>query len=187
MTRLLPADVTRLVRECLRLHVGRRCPAWIDALMSQHMRGLEMDTYISMTVWATRSIDHAQNWAWFGMLGSEEEGGDARVTVELDVHRNSCDWKLTWIWGNTQPREVSKYNYPPAAGITRLLDEIRSYFACRRAESSGTIEVPSSWQEWSSFVSLWLFSQAPATIGSAGDACEVAAPPPREPATLSRI
>ena len=111
-------------------------------------------------------------------------GGDARVTVD---HRSSCDWKLTCIRGNTQLHEVSRYNYRLHAGITRLLNEIRSYFACRRAEPSGTMEVPSSWQEWSSFVSLWLFSQAPATIGSAGDACEVAAPSQRQRRALPRV
>ena len=35
-TRFLPGDVTRLVREYLRLHVGGRCPAWIDDLLWQH-------------------------------------------------------------------------------------------------------------------------------------------------------
>ena len=170
-TRFLPGDVTRLVREYLRLHVGGRCPAWIDDLLWQHRQGLEEDTHVSITVWTTRNIDHAiyhQDWAWLGLLGmcsaDEEETNDkgAQVTVELDNYRSSSDWKLKCMRGNIQLHEISGFCCRSQKGITDVLNEIRSWFACRRAKPIGTIEVPSSWQEWRSFVSLWLFSQAPA-------------------------
>ena len=168
-TRFLPGDVTRLVREYLRLHANRRCPAWIDDLLWQQLRGLEVDTYISMTVWATRNIDHAiyrQDWTWLGMSSSDEEetnDNGAQVTVELDVYRSSCHWKLKCMRGNTQLRKITGCSCRSQASITNVLHEIRGHFACRRARPSATMEVPSSWQEWRSFVSLWLFGpQAPA-------------------------
>ena len=46
----LPADVTRLVRECLRMHVGKRCPAWIDGLLVQQLQGLGMDSEVIFTI-----------------------------------------------------------------------------------------------------------------------------------------
>ena len=47
-TRFLPGDVTWLVREYLRLQVGRRCPAWIDDLLWQQLQGLDVDTHTSL-------------------------------------------------------------------------------------------------------------------------------------------
>ena len=166
-TRFLPGDVTRLVREYLRLHVGGRCPAWIDDLLWQHRQGLEEDTHVSITVWSTRNIDHAvyhQDWAWLSKCDADEvETNDkgAQVTVELDIFRGSYELKLNCMLGNTQMGQISEYCCR-LQGITHVLDEIRSWFACRHAKPSGSMEVPSSWQEWRSFVSLWLFSQAPA-------------------------
>ena len=126
-----------------------------------------MDAYISMTVCAVRHIDHAifHDWTWLDMSNSdEEEEDDARVTVELQLLSESYHWRLECVRGNTQLRETTGYSCPWARepGIIYVLKEIRSCFACRDAKPSGTMEVPSSWQEWRSFVSLWLFSEAPA-------------------------
>ena len=37
LTWSLPGDAMRLVRECLRVHVGERCSAWIDDLLWQQL------------------------------------------------------------------------------------------------------------------------------------------------------
>ena len=75
MTRFLPGDVTRLVRECLRVHVGERCPEWIDDLLWQQLQGLEVNAHLSKTVRAIRNIGHAifHDWAWLDMSSSDEE------------------------------------------------------------------------------------------------------------------
>ena len=39
----------RLVRECLRVHVGARCPAWIGDLLWAQLRALPYEHYRRIT------------------------------------------------------------------------------------------------------------------------------------------
>ena len=166
LTRSLPGDAIRLVRECLRVHVGERCPEWIDDLLLQHQQGLRWYEHISMTVCAIRHVNPAicHDWTWLDMSSSDEDDEDAQVTVELRIHSESYSWSLMCERGSTLLHDDAGYSDPWARqpSIIRVLEEIRRCFARGDAEPGGTMEVPSSLQEWRSFVSLWLFSEAPA-------------------------
>ena len=87
-TRFLPADVTRLVRECLRVHVGERCPAWIDGLLMQQLHGLGVDAEMTFTVSAIRHIDPASShdWTWLGKSSSDEKEEYAHVAAEFTLY-----------------------------------------------------------------------------------------------------
>ena len=79
-TRALPADVHRLVRECLRMRVGKHCPAWIDELLWRHLRedGLVIE--------ASRTVAPGicpKGEIYFG--GSSETEADAGVLVTLPL------------------------------------------------------------------------------------------------------
>ena len=164
-TRFLPADVTRLVRECLRVHMGARCPAWFDDLLWQHLPRLEGGHLKCRTLvtLASRNIDPAicpQHWRCFGKSSSDEEETDdegVRVTLELEV--SNCKWigylwRLECVRGGTQGADVVTGNSTDS--LTKVLDKLRGHFDCRRAGPSATMEVPSSLKDWHSFVGLWL-------------------------------
>ena len=201
-TRFLPADVTRLVRECLRVHVGARCPAWIDDLLWNQVRALPWGTYrrITVTFCVSRNIDYGiyrqDETSWgrtslrpchmptrSGLSSSDEhETDDAPVRVEvlMVVDDHICRWLLRCLQGDTELRVCGNLCF--MLSVTELLTEIRSRFDGRRAGPSGSMEVPSTWQEWRSFISLWLFGPpAPkqATLAKwlryrpASDTCEL--------------
>ena len=164
-TRFLPADVTRLVRECLRVHVGKRCPAWIDGLLVQQLQGLGVDAEVTFTVCAIRHIDPASfhDWTWLGMSSSDEKEEDAQVTVEFTLYRHGYLWDLKGMRGNTLLLHHGWGHFDDRTGqpsILSCLKQSRRRFARRDTEPCGTLEVPSSLQEWRSFLSLWLFSEA---------------------------
>ena len=73
----------RLVRECLRVHVGERCPEWIDDLMWQH-RCLEWGEHIAITVSAIRHVNPAlfHEWTWLD-ASSTDKDEDAQVNRDL--------------------------------------------------------------------------------------------------------
>ncbi len=125
-----------------------------------------MNAHISKTVCAIRHIDHAifHDWMLLDMSSSDEEEEDAHVTVELLLLSEGYNWSLKCVRGNTLLHDDAGYSDPWARqpGIIYVLKEIRRCFGRRDAEPCGTMEVPSSLQEWRSFVSLWLFSEAPA-------------------------
>ena len=92
MTRFLPGDVTRLVRECLRVHVGERCPEWIDDLLWQQLPRLVGNPRPrNFVTWMSRNIDPAiypQELTFFDESNSDEEEMDdegVRVTVMLEA------------------------------------------------------------------------------------------------------
>ena len=175
MTRFLPGDVTRLVRECLRVHVGERCPEWIDDLLWQQLPRLVGNPRPrNFVTWMSRNIDPAiypQELTFFDESSSDEEEMDdegVRVTVMLEACGLGCPQECTianGIWGyrwtircrrgDTQLR--NKVGYHCNESLTKVLEELRGHFDCRRAGPSATMDVPSSLQEWRSFISLWLF------------------------------
>ena len=85
-TQMLPADVVQLVQECLRLHVGKRCPAWIDSLFVQQLQGFGMDSEVIFTVCAVRHINLAHDWAWLNVSSSDNKDEDAKVTVKFTIY-----------------------------------------------------------------------------------------------------
>ena len=64
-------------------------------------------------------------------------------------------WTISCVRGDTQLR--NKVGYYIDDSLTKVLEELRGHFDCRRAGPSATMDVPSSLQEWRSFISLWLF------------------------------
>ena len=77
----------------------------------------------------------------------------------MDGPRAYGKWGYRWAircWrGDTQLQD--KMGDHSRVNLTEVLDELRGHFDCRRAGPSATMEVPSSLQEWRSFISLWLF------------------------------
>ena len=116
-----------------------------------------------MTVSAIRHVNPAlfHDWTWLDMSSSDEDE-DAQVTVELRIHTESYAWSLMCVQGSTLLHNGDGYSDPWARrpSIICVLEEIRRCFARHDAEPGGTMEVPSSLQEWRSFISLWLFSKA---------------------------
>ena len=125
-TRFLPADVTRLVRECLRVHVGARCPAWIDDLLWNQVRALPWGTYrrITVTFCVSGNIDYGiyrqDETSWgrtslrpchmptrSGLSSSDEHETDdtpVRVEVLMVVDDHICRWLLRCLQGDTELR-----------------------------------------------------------------------------------
>ena len=69
--------------------------------------------------------------------------------------KTTCRWTLRCLQGDTKLRVCG--NIWIMLSITEIVTEIRSRFDGRRSGPSGSMEVPPTWQEWCSFVSLWLF------------------------------
>ena len=88
---------------------------------------------------------------------NEHETDDkaVQVAVLLVVEDNICRWRLKCLRGDTELRVQGDLFF--MLSITELLNEIRSRFDGRRSGPSGAMEVPSTWQERRSFISLWLF------------------------------
>ena len=152
----------RLVRECLRVHVGERCPEWIDDLMWQH-RCLEWGEHIAITVSAIRHVNPAlfHEWTWLD-ASSTDKDEDAQVTAELRIRTETYGWSLECVQGSTLLDRDEGHSDPWARrpSIRRVLEEIRRCFARGDAEPGGAMEAPSTLQEWRSFIGLWLFSKA---------------------------
>ena len=67
----------RLVRECLRVHVGERCPEWIDDLLWQQLPRLVGNPRPrNFVTWMRRNIDpviYPQELTFFDESSSDEE------------------------------------------------------------------------------------------------------------------
>ena len=70
-----PADVCTLVQQYLRVHVGQRCPQWIDGLLVQQLQGLEPDSEVVFTLCSSLRLDFTSryNWEWKGDAGANED------------------------------------------------------------------------------------------------------------------
>ena len=163
--RFLPADVVRLVRACLRMHVGKRCPTWIDGLLVQQLQGLGLDSEVIFTIRSIRHINLASfhDWTWLGVSSSHDKEEDADVTVKFTLYPTRFHWGVDCMRGNTLLLQDSgmhldyKTRQP---SILACLKQSRMCFTCPDTEPRGTLEVPSCLQGWRSFFSLWLFSEA---------------------------
>ncbi len=112
-----------------------------------------------------RHIDPASfhDWTWLGMSSSDEKEEDAKVTVEFTLYRHGYLWDLKGMGGNTLLLHRGWGHFDDRTvqpSILSCLKLRRRRFARRDTEPRGTLEVPSSLQEWRSFLSLWLFSEA---------------------------
>ena len=67
-TQALSADVCALVQQFLRVHVGQRCPPWMDGLFVQQLQGLEPDAEVVFTLRSSLRLDFTSryNWEWKG-------------------------------------------------------------------------------------------------------------------------
>ena len=164
-TQMLPADVVQLVRECLRLHVGKRCPAWIDSLFVQQLQGFGMDSEVIFTVCAVRHINLANfhDGAWLNMSSSDNKDEYANVTVKFTIYPGGILWDLECMQNNTlllqnSGMHLDSQTWQPS--ILTCLKQSRRSFTRPDTEPCGTLEVPSCLQGWRSFFMLWLFSEA---------------------------
>ena len=181
----------RLVRECLRVHVGARCPGWIDDLLWAQLQALPYGHYrrITATFSLSGEIDYGIfrqdeiRWRRFdprpyvrpchmpthsGLPGAELEAADTVVRVEVGIEVKGLigRWVLRCLQGDRELRCSS--DLATMWTVMEMLTEIRDRFDGRLAGPSGSMEVPSTWQEWRSFMRLWLFGppapeQAPIT------------------------
>ena len=144
-TRALSADVHRLVREYLRMRVGKHCP-WIDELLWRHYREEGLVIELSRTV-APGICPKGETD--FGGSSETETAAGVLVTLRLEVQvPRCCHWTLTID---------ERYIGGSSASITTILAQIRSQFDARRAGPGASMEVPASAKEWRALVDLWLF------------------------------
>ena len=61
-TQRLPTDVVELVKQCLYLNLGKRCPAWVDSLFLHQLQYFGIDSEVIFTVCAVRQVDLAHDW-----------------------------------------------------------------------------------------------------------------------------
>ena len=163
-TQLLPADVVQLVRECLRLHVGKRCPARIDSLFVQQLQGLGPDSEVIFTVCSSLHLNLASchNWTWLGMSTGDDKQ-DTDVTVKFTLYPTGYHWNVDCVQNRTLLLQDSGMDLDYKTrrpSILACLKHSRKCFVCPDTEPRGTLEVPSSLQEWRSLFMLWLFSGA---------------------------
>ena len=153
----------KLVRECLRVHVGARCPGWIDDLMWQHrcLRSYEQVVIAVSAIWHVNpSLFH--EWKWLDESSTDKDE-DAQVTVKLRITDEQYLWRIECVQGSILLDYDEGWSDPwlRLPEIRLVLGQIRRYFARDDAKPSGAMEVPTTLQEWRSFISLWLFSEAP--------------------------
>ena len=87
--------------------------------------------------------------------GRKADDSPVRVDVRLDFTDRRGRWQMRCMQGSTVLRAQGDLWWMNS--ITELLSEIRGRFHGRRSEPSGFAEVPTTWQEWRSFIRQWLF------------------------------
>ena len=142
-TRALSADVHRLVREYLRVRLGKHCP-WIDELLWRHFREEGLVIELSRTV-APGICPKGETD--FGGSSETETAAGVLVTLQLRVHGRCCGWTLT----------IDESESCGAGSLTRILPDIRELFDARRAGPGASMDVPTSAKEWRALVDMWLF------------------------------
>ena len=93
-TQSFPADVRRQVQQYLRVHVGQRCPQWMDGLFVHQLQGLGPDSEVIFTLSASLRLDFTSrhNWTWKGNTGADDQ--DADVTVAFTLWSTGYHWTV---------------------------------------------------------------------------------------------
>ena len=146
-TRVLPPDVMRLVRECLRVPLGPRCPRWISDLLWAKLRALPRgrNCLITVSFRASESIEYGiyrQDEIDFGTIpprpchlptrsglpssGRKADDSPVRVDVRLEFTDRRGRWLLRCMQGNNVLR--AQVDLWWMNDITELLSEVRSRF-----------------------------------------------------------
>ena len=165
-THSFPADVCKLVQECLRVHVGQRCPPWVDGLFAQQLQGLGPDSEVIFTMCSSLRLNLASrhNWNWKGTTGDNNQ--DTDVTVTLTLYPTGYHWAVDCAHNGTsllQDCGMDPNSKTRRPSILSCLRNSRKCFVCPDTEPRGTLEVPSSLQQWRSFSMFWLSGTAPAS------------------------
>ena len=178
-TQTFPADIVQMVRECLRVHVGTRCPPWLDNLFVQHLQSFGMDSEVIFTICAVRHINCAHDWAWLNVSSSDNKDEDASVTVKITVYPGGILWDLECKQNNAlvlQNCGMSLDSHTWQPSILACLRQSRKSFSCPHTEPIGTLEVPSRLHEWRALFRQWLFSGACAEADTTCDICILTPP-----------
>ena len=164
-TQSVPADVRRQVQQYLRVHVGQRCPSYLDDLFVQQLQALGPNSEVVFTLSSSLRLDFTSryNWDFMGFAGADDQ--DTDVTVKFTLWSSGYQWTVTCaqngavLMDNCGMEPNSKSRRP---SILSCLRNSRKCFVCPDTESRGALEVPGSLQQWRSFFMLWLFNEAPA-------------------------
>ena len=162
-TQTFPADVCKLVQECLRVHVGQRCPPWIDGLFVQQLQGLGPDSEVIFTMCSSLRLDFTSryNWEWMGNAGANE---DTDVTVTFTLWSTGYYWTVDCAQNGAvllQDGGMDPNSKTRRPSILSCLRNSRKCLLCPDTEPRGSLEVPSSLQQWRVFFMLWLYGKAP--------------------------
>ncbi len=169
-TRVLPAQVFQMVREFLIVHVGARCPLWINSVLQAKLYALPRSSprLIKVSFHVSKTIEYGvyrqdefeygrtsrpRHRAMRGGVWSEHEADDSpvRVEAELVFTDRIGRWRLACRQGDYVLRNGDGI----WLDITDILSEIRSRFD--ESEPCGSMEEPTTWRDWRRFVRLWLF------------------------------
>ena len=163
-TQTFPADIVQMVRECLRLHVGTRCPPWLDGLFVQHLQGLGPDSEVIFTLCSSMRLDFTSryNWTWMGTAGDDKQ--DTDVAVTLTLYPTGYNWTVdcaqdgVWLLQDSG-MDLAYRTRPPS--ILNCLKHIRKCFVSPDTNARGTLQVPSCLHDWRAFFSASLFCKTP--------------------------
>ena len=158
-----PADVCTLVQQYLRVHVGQRCPQWIDGLFVQQLQGLEPDSEVVFTLCSSLRLDFASryNWEWKGDAGANE---DTDVCVRFTLWSTGYFWTVDCAQNGAvllQDCGMDPNSRTRRPSILSCLRNSRKCLFCPDTEPWGSLEVPVSLQLWRVFFMLWLYGKAP--------------------------
>ncbi len=166
-TRVLPAEVFQRVRDFLLVHVGARCPLWLNCVLEAKVHALPRSGPRTITVsfLADKTIEYGvyrQDEIEWGRIDSQPPRRvprrDQPVQVEVQLEYNPYNYATgvgKWVLICQQGGECLRHGVGIWITITDLLSEIRSRFD--ESEPCGSMEVPTTWRDWRRFVRLWLF------------------------------
>ena len=176
----LPTDVVEMVKNCLYLNLGERCPAWVDAMFLRQLQHFGMDSEVIFTVCAVRHTDLAHDWAWLNMPSSDNNDEDASVAVKITVYPGGILWDLECKQNNAvimQNCGMSLDSCTWQPSILACLEQSRKSFSCPHyTEPIGSLELPSRLHDWRALFRQWLFSGACAEAATTCDICILTPP-----------
>ena len=171
-TRAWPAEVLRLVQAYLAVHVGWRCPMWMQRLFEDKVKALPRSgprtRSFRIVLAASGTIEYADyrqeedSWYNCGPLRAPEP--DQPVVVEVKLVTKYKPWKhpypkTQWVLVCHQGNESLRIAYREFGGWgASLVHDLPAIRGCFTASAPyGSMEVPVTWQGWRRFVQLWLF------------------------------
>ena len=170
-TRALPAEVLRLVHAYIVVHVGWRCPAWVEQLFEDKVialprsgprtRSFRIIFIASATI---EYADYRQEENLYDCSPPHAPEPDQPVDVEVKMVTKYKPWKhpypkTAWVLVCQQGIVCLRIAHGAfnrwGGSVVLDLPTIRRCFTA--SAPHGSMEVPTTWQDWRRFVQLWLF------------------------------